>query len=150
MTTTTQSSLRHFTLNLLLHSSNSLTVPRMEIKLGAHVYYIVSMTITPTNSLRRHFSLKLLLPMVARIEVKLGMYAYYIISMTITCFHNDLILFEKASGNFISPHIIWTTTNSLRHLLLHSSNLLTAAHMEIKLGTHAYYIISMMTTSIFL
>ncbi|CAI8046257.1 hypothetical protein GBAR_LOCUS25564 [Geodia barretti] len=28
----------------------------MEVKLGAHVYYIVSMTTTTTNSLR-HFSL---------------------------------------------------------------------------------------------
>ena len=46
------------------------------------------------------------------------------------------------------PHIIWRTTNSLRHLLLHSSNLLTAAaHMEMKLGTHSYYIISMTTTA---
>ena len=40
--------------------------------------------------------------MVARIETKLGTYAYYIISMTITCFHDDYILFEKASGNFLS------------------------------------------------
>ncbi|CAI7991087.1 hypothetical protein GBAR_LOCUS623 [Geodia barretti] len=43
-----------------------------------------------------------------------------------------------------------TTTNSLRHfslkLLLHSSNLLTAAHMEMKHGMH---IISMTTTGIF-
>ncbi|CAI8056989.1 hypothetical protein GBAR_LOCUS31042 [Geodia barretti] len=44
---------------LLLHSSNSLTVARMEVKLGAHVYYIVSMTTTTTNSLR-HFSSSLL------------------------------------------------------------------------------------------
>ena len=81
----------------------------MEVKLGAHVYYIVSMTTTTTNSLR-HFSLKLLLhssnsnsPMVARIEMKPGMYAYYIISMTITCFHDDRILFaiDKALGNFL-------------------------------------------------
>ena len=35
------------------------------------------------------------------VEWKLGMYAYYIISMTITCFHDDHILFEKASGNFL-------------------------------------------------
>ena len=46
-----------YSLKLLLHSSNSLTVPRMEMKLGMHVYYIVSKT---TDSLR-HFSLKLLL-----------------------------------------------------------------------------------------
>ena len=48
----------------------------MVVKLGAHVYYIVSMTTTTTNSLR-HFSLKLLphfsnLLTVARMEVKLG------------------------------------------------------------------------------
>ena len=80
-------------LKLLLHSSNLLTVARMEVKLGAHVYYIVSMTTTTTNSLR-HFSLKLLLRSshlltVARMEVRLGTYAYYNISMTITCFHDD-------------------------------------------------------------
>ena len=62
--------------------------------------------------------------MVASIEMKLGMYAYYIISMTITCFHDDCILFEKASGNSLK-------------LLLHSSNLLTVVRIEMKLGTHA-------------
>ncbi|CAI8042218.1 hypothetical protein GBAR_LOCUS23449, partial [Geodia barretti] len=55
MTTTTTNSLRHFSLKLLLHSSNSLTIARMEVKLGAHVYYIVSMTTTTTNSLRALF-----------------------------------------------------------------------------------------------
>ena len=60
---------------LLLHFSNLLTVAHMEVKLGAHVYYIVSMTTTTTNSLG-HFSLKLLLHSsnlltVARMEVKL-------------------------------------------------------------------------------
>ena len=43
-------------------------------------------------------------------EVKLGMYAYYTISMTMTCFHDDCILFEKASGIFPS------TTSSLLKL----------------------------------
>ena len=41
------------------------------------------------------------IPMVACIEMKLGMYAYYIISKTITCFHDNHVLFEKASGNFL-------------------------------------------------
>ena len=39
-------------------------------------------------------------PMVEHIEMKLGMYAYFIISMTITCFHDDRVLFDKASGNY--------------------------------------------------
>ena len=39
--------------------------------------------------------------MVARIEMKLGIFDYYVISMRITCFHDDHILFEKASGTFI-------------------------------------------------
>ena len=60
------------------------------------------------------------------------MYAYYIISMTTMCFYDDCILFEKAA-------IFFT-------LLLHSSNLLTVAHMEVKLGMYAYYIISMTIT----
>ena len=68
--------------------------------------------------------------MVARIEMKLGMYAYYIISiyyiisMTITCFQDDRILFEKAPGNFIK---------------ITSSNSLTVACMEVKLGAHVSF-----------
>ena len=99
------------------NSSNSLTVARMEVKLGAHVYYIVSMT-TTTNSLRH----KILLhstnfPMLACIEMKLSMYAYYIIISFPSRLHVSMttaILFEKASGK-------------------HSSNLLTVACMEVKL-----------------
>ena len=53
------------------------------------------------------------------------MYAYYIISMTTMCFYDDCILFEKAA-------IFFT-------LLLHSSNLLTVAHMEVKLGTRRFH-----------
>ena len=99
------------------------------------------------------------------------MHACYIISMTTSCFPDNYILFEIASG---TPHssilptvalmvmkfgtnvydIVSMTTpyflNSLRHLLLHFSNLLTAARMEMKLGMHVYYIISMTTTVIFL
>ena len=44
MTTTNKNSLRHFSLESLLYSSNSLTVARMEVKFGMHVYFIVSMT----------------------------------------------------------------------------------------------------------
>ena len=61
--------------------------------------------------------------MVAHIEMELGTYAYYNISMTITCFHGERILFEKASGKLLLLNI-------------HSSNLLSVAHMEMKLGTH--------------
>ena len=83
----------------------------MEVKLGAHVYYIVSMVTTSTNSLR-HFSLKLRLVSpslltVAHMEVKLGAHVYYIVSM------------------------VTTSTNSLRHLSLKlrllSPSLLTVA-----------------------
>ena len=51
-------------------------------------------------------------------------------------------------------HIVFMTPtyrfNNFRPLLLHSSHLLMAAHMEKKVGTHAYYIISTTTTGIFL
>ena len=50
-------SLRQFFFKLLLHSSNLLSIAHMEVKFCAHVYYIVSMTTTTTNSLR-HLSLK--------------------------------------------------------------------------------------------
>ena len=53
-----------------------------------------------------------------------------IISMMITCFHDDCILFGKASGS-----------------LNHSSNMLTVARMEVKLGAHVFYIVSMTTTT---
>ena len=56
--------------------------------------------------------------MVARIEMKLGTHAYHIISMTITCFHDDFEQQQIASRNFCS-------------------NLLTVAHIEMKLSTHA-------------
>ena len=113
--------------------TNSLTVAREEVKLGVHVYYIVSMT-TTTNSLRL-FSLKFLLHSsnslkVPRTEMKLGTHAFNIISMTTTLFEQQQI----ASGNF------------LQILLLHFSNSLKVALMEMKLGTNAYDIVSMTTT----
>ena len=116
---------------LLPHSSNSLTVPRMEMKLGTHACNIISMTTTLFEQqigsgncqLLLHFSNSLKVPC---IEMKLGMHACYIISMTTACFHDDHMLL--ASGT------------------LHSSNLLTVALMEIKLGTNAYDIVAMTTT----
>ena len=72
----------------VLHSLNILIVARMEVKIGSHVYYIVSMTTTTTNSLL-HSSLT-----VERMEVKLGAHMYYMDSMKTT------------------------TTNSLRHFSL--------------------------------
>ena len=109
---TTTNSLSHLSPKLLLHSSNLLTVARMEVTLGADVYYIVSMTTTTTNSLRQ-FSLKLLLHSsnlltVPRMEMNM-----------LNHFHDDQILFEQ--------HQI--TSGTLR-----SSNLLTVALMEMKLG----------------
>ena len=50
-------------------------------------------------------------PMVAHIEMKLGVYAYYTVSMTITCFHDDCISFEKASGNFLSNYFFTPQTS---------------------------------------
>ena len=104
--------------------------------------------------------------------MKLGMYAYYIISMTITCFHDDRIMFVEAI--FFKTTLLLKLANCSTHggetwytciihrfhdnhnnkiiasvtkLLLHFSNLLTVARMEVKHGTHVYYIVSMMTTT---
>ena len=55
MTTTNKNSHRHFSLKLLLHSSNILTVADMKGELGMHEYLIVSMATTDKISLR-HFS----------------------------------------------------------------------------------------------
>ena len=70
-----------------------LTVACMEVKLGAHVYYIASMMTTTTISLR-HFCLKLLLHSsnsltVALVEMKLGQNAYDIVSTTTTNYLNN-------------------------------------------------------------
>ena len=94
----------------------------------------------------------------SNIDMKLGVYAYYIISVTITRFHDDHIkpqaIFLKTTSSLLSTHggetwyyvVSMTTTcfyddynihnycsNSFRDF---SSNLLMAAHMEMKLGTH--------------
>ena len=56
----------------------------------------------------------------------------------------------SACSNLFINHIVsmtTTTTNSLSlQILLHSSNFLTVARMEMKLGTHACNISSMTTT----
>ena len=100
-----------------------------------HQNYNNTCLYTTTNSLR-HLSSNLLLhssnfPMVAHMDMKLGMYAYYIIPMTILCFHDDRILFEKAS------------TNSLRHVslksLLRSSNSPMVARIEVGMYTYVLY-----------
>ena len=117
----------------LFKTSNLLTVARMEVKLGTHALYIVSMTnnkkpqelfFVITSSF-----LKLANGSTHRNDVCL----LIIISIMITCFHDDCILFEKASGSL--------------KLLLHSSNMLTVARMEVKLGAHVFYIVSMTTTT---
>ena len=85
MTTTTTNSLRQFSLKLLLHSSKSPTVARMEMKLGTHTCNIISMTTTlfeqqqiaSGNFLKKlllHFSNSL---KVAHMEIKLGTHAHY-------------------------------------------------------------------------
>ena len=82
MTTTTANCLSHFSLELLLHSSNSLTVPRMEMELGMHVCNILSMTTTTTNSPRHFLKITSSLLKLARMEGKLGAHVYYIVFTT--------------------------------------------------------------------
>ena len=112
MMTTTTNSLRHFSLKLHLHSSNSLIVARM--KLDAHVYCIVSVTTTATNSLRHlsslFFKITSSLLKLANVTMhgdELGTDACNAISMTTSCSHDSHILFEQqqiASGiNFFTP-----------------------------------------------
>ena len=86
------------------------------------------------------------------------------ISTTTTCFHDNHILFQQrqialllklANGrlNLACMRITITTIYCLNNnkqpqaqLLLYSSNLLTVATMEMKLGTYTYYTVSMTTT----
>ena len=110
-----------------LHSSNFLKIAHMDIKLGTHAKYIVS---TTANCLRQNFLLHFSnLLTVTHIEIKLGTRdEYHMVSMTTTCCLNK----KNSNRQF-----------SLKFLLC-SSNLLTVPpHMEMKLGTHAYYIVSM-------
>ena len=71
-----------------------------------------------------------------------------------TLHSSNLLTVYSTHGDETWYDIISMTTtyylNNLRDLLVHSSNLLMAAHMEMKLGMHAYYIISTTTTGIFL
>ena len=110
--TTTINIPRHFSLNLLLHSSNFLMVARTEVKISTHGYYIISMTIIymfpwrlhivwTTNSLRQ-FSL----------TVCMEIETWY--TCVLHHFHNKHMLPWQ-------PHIVRTMT--VFFLLLHSSNL---------------------------
>ena len=112
---------------MFLHSSSSLTVARMEVTLGAHVYYHYDHNKYPQALFFKITSSLLKFANDTNLEIKLGTHVCNIVSMTTI------------------------TTNSLRHfslkLLLHSSNLLMSAHMEMK---HGMRIISVTTTGIFL
>ena len=82
----TTNSLRQFSLKSLLHFSNLPTMVLMEMKLCAHMYFIVSMTTVNKNSLR-DFPLKLLLHFsnlqtMQCMELKLGTHVYLNVSMT--------------------------------------------------------------------
>ena len=83
---------------------------------------MTSMTSTTTNSLR-HFSLKLTSSLLKLVNGSThGDESWY--ACVLHHFHDNYI------------HVSMTTTDSSRHF---SSNLLTATHMEMKLGTHVYY-----------
>ena len=105
------------------------------------MYSIINIKITTIHVCKRHFSLNLLLhssnfPKVARIEMKHGMYAYYNYH-----FHDDYMFPWR-------PHIVRKSLRQISSkLLLHSSNLLTVARMEVKLGAHVYYIVFKTTTT---
>ena len=125
---TTTNSLRHF-------SSNLLTVARMEMKLGMHACYIISMTTSCFHDdhilFEQHqiasgtlHSSNLLTGVL--MEMKLGTNAYDIVSMTTTYYLNN----NKQAQAFTSSLLKLTNSSTL--------------------GTHAYYIISMTTTGIYL
>ena len=106
----------------------------MEVKLGTHALYLHRFHDQQQKPQELFFVitssfLKLANGSTHRNDVCL----LIIISIMITCFHDDCILFEKASGSL--------------KLLLHSSNMLTVARMEVKLGAHVFYIVSMTTTT---
>ena len=97
----------------------------MEVKLAEHVYYIVSMMTTTTNSLRE-FSSSLLKLAKGRT-------------------HEDETWYICVLHHFHDNYMFLWWPNIFSHF---SSNLVTVARMEMKLGMHAYYIIYM-TTSCF-
>ena len=75
----------HFSLKLLLHFSNLLTV---EVKLGVHVYYVISMT-TTTNK----FTSSLL--KLANSSTHGDEHGMHIISMTTTGIFSSIINFYR-------------------------------------------------------
>ena len=105
MMTTTTNSLRHFSLKLLLHFSNFPMVAHIEVctpiisfPRRLHVSMTTAYCLKKPQAL--FFKITSSLLKLSNGSTHRGMYAYYIISTTITCFHDDRILFEKASGNF--------------------------------------------------
>ena len=73
------------------------------MKLGTHVYAMVSMTTAPTNNNLRYIVIFLHssnLLTVARMEVKLGVYVYLIVSMT-TKYKNE--------WRQVNKKILWIT-----------------------------------------
>ena len=95
----------------------------MEVKLGVHVFYIVSMTTTTTKSLRN----------------------FSIITSPLLQLANGTTHGRDAWCACVL-HRFHDNHNNKRPQELHYSNSLTVPHMEMKLGTHVYYIIFMTTT----
>ena len=97
---------------LYLHSSNLLTVSRMEVKLGTHAHYHDnSMRTTYCSNSFRHFSSNLVYNGSTH-----GDETWY--ACVLHHFH-DKFMFPWR------PHIVWTTSNSFRH----SSVLENTCHM---------------------
>ena len=86
------------------HSSNLLTVARIEVKLGAHEYYNYCFHDDHNNSLT-----------IPHMEMKLGTHAYYIVSMKTTVF--SIINFYRGLAPFteiyVSKRYSWLASHNL-------------------------------------
>ena len=126
----TTDSLRQFSFKSLLHFSNLPTIVHMEMRLCAHVYSIFSMTTVNKKCPQALF------PITTSSLLKLAHHTMHGGETLYTCvikrFHDNHEQ-KMASGTFFPQ------------LLLHFSNLQTMQYMEVKLGTHVYFCVSMTT-----
>ena len=118
--------LRHFSLQLLLHFLNLHTIQCMEVKLGTHVYFSISMTT---------INIKLpqaLFPITTSSLLKLANLAMH---------ESETCVFRHFHDNHKQK---WPQT-LFDQERLHFSNLQAMQCMKVKLGTHLYFSVSMTT-----
>ena len=131
MTTTNNNSLRQFSLKLLLHFSNLPTTVHMEMKLRAHVYSIVSMTTISKKCPQALFPITTSSLLKLANHTMHGGETWY--SCVFECFHDNH--WQKIASGTFSCNYFFTSKICTPYIQC----------MEVILGTHVYFSVSMTT-----